>query len=447
MPTTTWAVAAVDLMRPLGLVEAATTTNITTSAVVVSTSLADDYPVNDTFNGWYCEILNDADGSTSTNLGTVRRVTDYVGSSGTITIAGANFSAEDESVNFKLTRFHPNRVQEHFNRARQHPELRFIAAIVRDIETTLTGQNQVSYTLPTTIREKPIAVYKRRRLEATELAENEITDPSFEDWSSATALSSWTLSGTGASVNQEEETSSPKNYQVLAGGNSARVLSNSSDETTLLQTVTPSVGTQRVEANFSVWVYNIQTALSVTARCAGTDSSAHGGTGWEKLTVAVSVAEATTVAVGVAVATGTAFSIYVDEAILVLGQSELIEAPWEPVLRWDWTPPASGAATGGTLDFSYRLDEKVQLRILARDMLSSVSALTDTIELDGMRLEALYDKTRELICEQAAITGPIDQREFWIGLQRHWNTKFQQDTAGLLPSTPNPKVKIPDWVT
>ena len=56
--------------------EFATTTNLTTSAVVVSTALADDYTADDTFIGWFTEILNDADGSTSTNLGIVRRITD-----------------------------------------------------------------------------------------------------------------------------------------------------------------------------------------------------------------------------------------------------------------------------------------------------------------------------------------------------------------------------------
>ena len=395
MPTTLWAIASVDLMRPLGLVEAATTTNIAGSALVISTELADDYPVNDTFNGWYCEILNDSDGSASTNVGIVRRVTDYVGSSGTLTVAGANFGAEDEAVDFKLTRLHPNRVREHFNRARQHPGLRFAASIVRDIETLVTGQNQTTYTLPATIREEPIALYMRERVQAASLAENEIVDPGFENWTNATTPVSWTVGGTGSTVNQEEETTTPKNYQVLEGANSARVLSNASDETTLLQTVTPVVGTQRVEANFSIWVYNTQTALAVTARCAGTDSSAHGGTGWERLSVAVNIGEATTVAVGIAVGIGTAFSVYVDEAILVLGQSEAISAPWEPILRWNWTPPAAGASNGGTLDFPFRFKEKMQLRIVARDLLSSVTALTDTIEIDGVRLEPLYDKTRD----------------------------------------------------
>ena len=111
MPTTTWSTARVDILRPLGVVEAATTTNITTNTSVVSTNLADDYTVDDTFIGWYCMLLNDVDGSTSVNNGTVRRVTDYTASSGTLTIAGANLSAEDEASNFILSRWNPDHVK------------------------------------------------------------------------------------------------------------------------------------------------------------------------------------------------------------------------------------------------------------------------------------------------------------------------------------------------
>ena len=425
--------------------EFATTTNLTTSAVVVSTALADDYTADDTFIGWFTEILNDADGSTSTNLGIVRRITDYTASSGTVTVAGANFSAEDESVDVRLTRLHPNRMREHFNRARLHPELAHVCAIIRDIDTIVTGQSQYTYTLPTTIRGKPSQVWLGRRVTAASQAENEITDPGFEDWSSATALTSWTLAGSGSTVNQEEQTTGPKNYTVLEGSNSARVLSNASDETTLLQTVTPTVGTQRVEANLSVWVYNTQTAVSVTARIASTNSAAHGGTGWERLTVSANIAEATTVSVGIAVATGTAFSVYVDEIVLVMGQSEPIDVPWAPILNYEYVPPAAGASNGGTLRFPFRLREQARIRVIGLDNLSSVSALTDTIEIAGPSLDPLYAKTRELACQEAKAVGPENQREFWEEQRILWQDEFDRTIAAVRLSKPNPHIKVPDW--
>ena len=123
MPTTTWPVMRADIMRPLGLVEANTDTNLTTSNVVVSKELQQSYDVDDTFNGWWIEILNDTSGSTSANVGKVRRITDYTASSGTLTVSGDALVDDDADVDFVLMRFNPTRVREYFNRARLAPEL------------------------------------------------------------------------------------------------------------------------------------------------------------------------------------------------------------------------------------------------------------------------------------------------------------------------------------
>ena len=175
MPTTTWNTARVDILRPLGVIEAATTTNITTNTSVISTNLADDYPVDDTFIGWYCMLLNDADGSGSSNNGIVRRVTDYTASSGTITVAGAALSAEDESVNIILTRWNPDHVKSWFNRVRQNlfPQI----AIMRDYQPLVTGQIQRKFQLPSTLRSKPFQVLMGEWPSAGSMAENEVLNP------------------------------------------------------------------------------------------------------------------------------------------------------------------------------------------------------------------------------------------------------------------------------
>ena len=84
MPTTTWEVAREEITRPFGTVEFVTKTgtNITTNQLVVSTELSDNYTQDDYFIGWYVLI----DGVQNANV--VRRVTDYVASSGTLTVAG-----------------------------------------------------------------------------------------------------------------------------------------------------------------------------------------------------------------------------------------------------------------------------------------------------------------------------------------------------------------------
>jgi hypothetical protein len=426
------------------VIEAATTTNITTNTSVISTNLADAYPTDDTFIGWYAMLLNDVDGSTSTNNGKVRRVTDYAASTGTITVAGANLTAEDEASSFILCRWNPDHVKSWFNRVRQNlfPHI----AIIRDHQPLVTGQVQRRFQLPTTLRDKPVSISMGEWPSASSLAENEVLNPDFEDWASTTSATSWTLAGSGSTVNQEADTTGPSNYGVFRDSNSARVLNNASDETTLLQTVTPKVATQRMVAHFGLAVYNTQTAVSVVSRLVSTDSAAHGGTGWEVLTVDGTLAEVTTVSVGLSVPTATAFSTYVDEAILIIGQSEGIVPYWESLQNWDWIPAVAGASNNGYIEFPYDLPSHHVLRILSRDMLSSVSADTDSFEVDGELLEPVYDAVRAELAQETATVGIMDstERDFWFGQAAFYRNR---STAGISTrhiSIPNPRIKVPD---
>ena len=443
MPTTTWSVARVDILRPMGVVEAATTTNITTNTSVISTNLADDYPVDDTFIGWYCMLLNDADGSSSSNNGIVRRVTDYAASSGTLTVAGAALSAEDESIDIILTRWNPDHVKSWFNRVRQNlfPQI----AIMRDHQPLVTGQIQRRFELPTTLRSKPFQVLMGEWPSAGSLAENEISNPGFETWGSATSATSWTVAGSGSTVNQEQRTTGPSNYGVFRDDNSARVLNNASDETTLLQTVTPSVATQRMKAHLGVAVYNTS-STNVKARIASTDGTAHGGTGWEIITVDATLGEVTTASVGVAISTATAFSTFIDEAILVDGQPQRIVPYWEPLSNYDWIPPVGGASNNGFIEFPYALPSHQVLRVLARDMLSSVSADTDTFEVDGELLEPVYDAVRAELCQEAATVGIYSGKEqdFWLSQSGFYRRRSETAITRRRISFPNPRVKVPD---
>jgi hypothetical protein len=446
LPTTTFGTMRQDISRELGYVSFATTTNITTNNSIISTALADDYDQDDLFIGWFVLLRNDSDGSTSTNNGLVRRVTDYAKSTGTITVAGAVLGAEDEGINVELHRFHPDRITDHYNRARQ--VLYPYVGIVRDFQTIVTGQLQQKYTIPSTFRGGPLRVYLGTRPTADSIAENEITDPGFEDWTNATTPASWTKAGSGSTVNQEEETTSPKNYAVLEGSNSARLVSNTSDETTLLQTVTPKVAAERTEMNFSVWVYSAEITNVITARIDGNDGTAHGSTGWELLTASVGAhGETTTVPVGVAIATnGTAAaSCYVDEAILVIGQSEPVDTGWEEVLNWRYIPPVAGAANGGVIEFPFRLREKARIRLLGSDLLSSASTDASTIELDSRWTELLYDEIRRQLYLEAANVGFAPGNSYFKQQANEYAAKVDEALAtGKWLHVANPRIKVPD---
>jgi hypothetical protein len=440
MPTITEATLVAETSRAFGLVSFATTTNITTSVAVVSTSLSSNYSRDDFFIGnWFIIIRG------TNNNETIRRIVDYAATSGTLSVSGASLASESGSVNCELHRFDPLLIRDIYTGQARH-ELLPQLGIVRDHQSIVTGQNQHRFKLPTTLKGKPLQVWLGNRVNASAIPENEITDPGFEDWASTTSLTSWTLAGTGSSVNQETDTTTPKNYNVLSESNSARLLSNASDETTLLQTVTPTVSTQRVEANFSVWVYSTQSALAITARVGGTDGTAHTGTGWERLTATVALGEATTVACGVAVATGTAFSCYVDEAILILGQSEPVDTVWEPLLNWDWVPPVGGASDNGYIYVPYDLPAKRRLRILGTDALSTVTSDSGTIELRDDQMPLLLAYLRWRIAEREANEGYENSSGYWRGQEGRYHAEYESlmSTRPLLQA-PKRQISIPDW--
>ena len=441
MSTTTWGTAREELSRELGFLSFGTTTDITTDNSIVSTNLADDYDQPDYFNSWFVLIRG------TKNDEVPRRVTDYVATSGTLTVAGAVLAAESGSVTCELYKFRPKAIRDAFNRARQNvfPHV----AVVRDHRTIVTGQRQRRYTLPTTLRGKPINVYLGNRVPAKSIAENLLTDPGFEDWSSATALANYTLTGTGASVNREQETTNPKNYGVLEGEYSARVEGPSSGTATLLQTVTPSVAMESIELNLSVWAYALNASL-IAARLEGagvnaTTGSTHGGTGWEQLLVSAEMKfQGAAVDAGILIAAGTKYSYYVDEAVLVAGQSEALDFPWTPLNDWQWIPPIGGASDNGVLVFDDYLPEKKRLRIVGRDMVSSVSADSDAIEIDGEELEPLYDWTRLLLAREAQ-GGPTNERAYWAEKAREFQDRVDRAyNNGVYASLPNPRVLIPD---
>ena len=115
-------------------------------------------------------------------------------------------------------------------------------------------------------------------------------------------------------------------------------------------------------------------------------------------------------------------------------------------MNWRGVGRVAVASNGGTLEFPYDIPEKRRIRVIARDVLSSVSADTDTVELDTHRLEPLYAKTRELLAAEAKMTGPVDQRNFWTAVEREFRRDYQEALAGgILSGLPNPHVQPPVW--
>jgi len=442
MPTSTWSTMRKDILRPMGLLTSATTTSALSSGAltVVDTKLRDRFPVDDYFNNqWYVHITSGND------VGKIRRITAYTQSSGTLTYVGTAWTGGD-SPSFELTPFDPTEVQNFYNEAREivFPDI----CMVRDIETIVTGNRQHTYTLPNTIR-KVDRVYLGNRRNA-DTADNLLINGDFEDWSSATSPDYWSVTGSGASVNQEEDTSDPENYAVLHGDNSARLVVPSSTVTTLIQTFDSTldrytaVATQGMECNVSAWVYcTVASRVSLTID-GQVQSETHGGTGWELLKGSQILTQTDTeAAVGISVTSGGAIAVFVDEIWMTLGQSEMIDVPYNELRNWDHVPPVAGASDGGVLRFQETLPSKHRIRIVGRDLLSPASAEDGTVEVDGDLLHPLYDKVRSMIAQRLAASNPNSQ---WTEMARQYEESYVRAVEGNLVKVKAPPVMVPRMV-
>lgn len=442
MPTTTWATMRQDILRPLGLITTSTTANISTNNNVDSTELKDRFPVDDYFNNrWFAHITS------GNNLNKVRRVTDYDNANGRIVVAGAALSSESGSVTFELSNLHPDDVKEAYNEAREivFPNI----SIIRDLETIVTGLDQYTYTVPSTIRLID-RVYRGNRKNA-DSNNNLLLNADFEDWDADQltpgSQNNWTLAGSGATFNKEAQTTNPENYAVLHGNNSGRLAVASAD-TTLLQTFTPSsssyttLPTEGQEVNLSAWVY-CNTADKVKLYIGAAVGSFHSGSGWELLKASENLAHnATTAVVGVHV-TASNVAVYIDEMWMTIGQSEMIDVPYQELRNWDHVPPAAGASNGGILRFQEHLPDKYRIRIVGRDILKAASADSTAIEIDGELLHPVYDKVRQLLCLRMASGDPNSN---WTEMARQYEASYVRAVQGDLVGVNAPPVAIPRMV-
>jgi len=445
MPTTTWEQVRQDIVRPLGLVTGTTSENLATNTSLVDEDLIDLYPSNDYFNSnWYVIVTSED------NDGEYRRVTDYAADGGTIVVSKAWGAGDSTGATYELMTVPPNKVMEWYNRARQEvwPHI----GIVRDVETVVTGTRQFTYEIPSTIR-RVNRVYLGERYEAQNDSENLLLNGSFEDWTNATSPDYWSVTGSGSpSVNQEEQTTSPTNYAVLSGNNSARLVvpATPGTATTLVQTFDSTlsrytaVATQGMEASLSAWVYcTLPSRVSLTIDGA-LQSDTHGGTGWELLTGTQTLTQTDTeAAVGLSVTNGAAVAVYVDEIFLTLGQSGPLDRPYSPITNWDVIPPAAGASTGGTLRFTGKVPSHHRLRIVGSDMLSPVTTDASTVEIDGDLLEPLYNKVRARICDERA-SGNTES--YWFTMARQFESEYnravESGAVGIRP--PRQRFKAPN---
>tara|TARA_R100000687_G_C6396779_1_gene139899 strand:+ start:22 stop:633 length:612 start_codon:yes stop_codon:yes gene_type:complete len=179
-----------------------------------------------------------------------------------------------------------------------------------------------------------------------------------------------------------------------------------------------------VEVSMSAYVYcRVGSAITLSLDGNNNTSNYHGGTGWELLqyntTTDHSDASFTAGFYGNASVQATS---YIDRAVVWAGPLSTPESMWDVVNGWEWIPPLDGASNGGQVFLPGRPRDHEVLRLNGRNLLSSVSADTDTIELDGELLDPLYMKCRQFLCEEKAAE---DAESDWGRRARDFETEYE----------------------
>ena len=407
-----------------------TTTAIAANTSVVSTELTDSgFNNDDALNDTFIKITS------ANNDDTVRRVTDYTASSGTITVSGTALTSDSSTqATFELYRYDPDQLRDSINDARLEafPEL---YNHVEDRTLTLEG-HQNKYARPTSIRQGFVRqIFEEPRIDAKSFANNIVgtLNCDFESWTNSTTPADW-VNSNFTSITQETENTSPDNWMVFSGTYSAQFQVAAGSVNTALLTVPSGTNYKGEEINVGVWVYSrtasrVSAAIQIDSDTISTGTT-HSGGGWERLThTLVATDLGTSIKVGLHVTSASdAFVFYADEIIATSGQSEIPQPLGSPIMGWR-------EETDNIVIHGIRSDNNYQLRVRGMAPLSSVSSGSDTMEIEGDQLRLLFSYAAMLWFQQDI--DQLDDTEFQIAQRRfgHFRNMAATSKGRMAPIT------------
>ncbi len=372
-----------------------TTTAIAANTSVVSTELTDSGFSND-------DALNDAfiKITSQNNNDTVRRVTDYTASSGTITVSGTALTSDSSTqATFELYRYDPNQLRDSLNDARLNVFPRLYKE-VNDRTTTL-APNQSNYTRPSSIAPGFVRqIYEQSRIHAKTFQNNIVAtlNCDFETWTNSTTPADW-VNDSFTSITQESETNTPDNFMVFDGDSSAQFQVAASSVNTALLTVPSGTNYKGEEINVGIWVYSktasrVSAAIQIDGDTISTGST-HAGGGWERLThTLVATDLATSIKVGLHVTSASdAFVFYADEIIATAGQSEIPSNLGTSLLTW------REEGDNIILQESITTGDR-NLHIRGMGLLEEVTSGSDTMSIDRQQARLLINQAAALWFQQ-----------------------------------------------
>ena len=398
-----------------------TTTTVTTNNSVIATGLRDIGFTDD-------DVLNDSflKFTSGNNLDTVRLISDYTGSSGTITVAGTTLTADSGTgTTFELYRYDPDQLLDSINDAANQA---FPALFKRIDDRTLTGApRQARYARPTSIEPGYVRqVFYIPRIQAKTSANNIVSTLNC-DFESSTIGDDWTASS--ITLAAEADTTTPNNWMVFQGSQSGKCTVAASSTATLLMTVPSGTNYVGEEINVGVWVYS-RTASRVSAAIrldSGTVSvgDTHTGKGWERLThTLVADGVSSSIKVGVSVTSGTAFVFYADEITATAGQSE-VPIGYEAIIL-DWNEE------GDNLAFLSPPPHQHNIHVVGCGALETLSSGTDTITLEPHRVNLLLDYAALTFFEGELDQSSTDDQNAILKQITHYRNKTQNGRGEMI---------------
>lgn len=397
-----------------------TTTNVTTNTSVVCTTLGDrGWDVDDILNDFYLKVTS------GENDGAIRRISDYTGSSGTITVSGSNLAAESGNVTFEIYRYDPQRLTDTLQDAGQEifPKV-FVPVYDR---TNTASQNQYDFTRPPTIPRGYVRqLFAERKLYSKTYAHNIVNDQNCD--LEADTITNWTSSNVTAAV--EEDTTNPDNAVVWADRRSAKVTVDASSTGQFYLTVTSPTNYEGEEINFAVWVYSrtasrISPFIQIDSDAAST-GDAHTGKGWERLTVSTDAnLIGTSIKVGIQISSGTQFTCYVDEAIATAGQEELPRYGRVAIRNW--------YEQGDNIYVLERVPENHNVLVVGMGMLDFTNLSSTAQEVNENSRRMLYNQAAMLLFQGEIDTVDSTEQQEALNRFNHFRNRANENIGSMAP--------------
>lgn len=429
--TTALSVARENALYEAGAIFLGTTTSAGAAGgtTVVSTALyrfADDE-----INNWWVLVTS------GTYAGQSREITDFVSSTGTITVTQAFGGQIATSVTFEVMPFDPADVERALNKA-LYDSYDYIVVRLNN-QTLSTREGQLEYSIPSTFREAPARVYMEVPYGLTG-EEQLLLNPDFETWTSSTVPGSWGTA-TGLTLSQVTEDTGEVKYGTYA----CKAIVTLNTAASLPQTISNPAYYAGQELTFGVWVF-CETASRVKVKIADDSANTsstdyHGGSGWELIKVTHAVNSApSSLTVSVTIASGDAITIYLDNGWLVRGK-KVPEYDWAEVgFTYD---PANSAIRLNSAPLNPR-----QLKLEGAGYPTQWTAGTDTstTEVNEPQIRIVYALALQSLFEMRASKRQGEAKEQALRNMQLWAAEAASRKVRFRNTKVANRIPMPRWV-